>query len=76
LESRIIWWLTLLQRLAAAIVKSCWDLVLENLAVRHKLLVLTQNTSFGWKIHAHAAIRDSKDPAQWDWNCCFLITFL
>ena len=38
-------WLTLLLRLAAVVLKSCRNLLLENLALRHQLLVLTRKPS-------------------------------
>src|ERR1019366_4118491 len=42
---RMLCWLTLPLRLAAAILKSRRSLLLENLALRHQLLVLTRNPS-------------------------------
>jgi hypothetical protein len=42
---RMLCWLTLLLRLAAAVLKSRRNLLLENLALRHQLLVLTRNPS-------------------------------
>jgi hypothetical protein len=42
---RMLCWLTLLLRLAAAILRSRRNLLLENLALRHQLLVLTRNPS-------------------------------
>src|ERR1035441_4568620 len=42
---RMLCWLTLLLRLTAALLKSRRSLLLENLALRHQLLVLTRNPS-------------------------------
>jgi hypothetical protein len=39
----MIRWLTFVLRLAAALLKSRRNLLLENLALRHQLVVLTRN---------------------------------
>ena len=49
--SCMLCWLTLLLRLAAAMVKSRGNLLLENLALRHQLLLAS------WEIYGYISSR-------------------